>query len=241
MRHVVLMLACSVFLCLSACSSTTQDVATLEPSALIHEAANKLMGVNTLRVTIDRSGADYGFETTLGSVVFNHLTGQYVAPDVVYATVRVALAKLPIEIELYAKGDQQWVRGVFSNNEWQSGVFAPGFNPKTLLTQAETGLQGALNALSALELQGETQLEDGTAVYEIKATADGKSVSSLLVDIVEMTGVTEITVFIDKASHRPLKFVVVQPESVTDLQPDPTTWTIELYDFDAAAELSPPQ
>lgn len=239
-RHIVLLLLFTLIFTLCACSESTGNNVLPDPTSLVQEAALSLTSLQTLRVAIDRTGADYGFDTVIGPVVFNRLTGQYVSPDKVQATARVALAKLPIEIELYTQGDQQWVRGVFSNNEWQNGVFAPGFNPQSLVSQAETGLQGALNALKTLEMKGETQLEDGTQVYEISATADGKSVSSLLVDIVEMTGIVQIAVFIDKGNHRPLKFVVVQPETITDLQPDPTTWTIELYDFDAPPALSPP-
>lgn len=232
MRYQVLVALILLHLLVS-CSSIPKNAATLVPEDLIREASESLIPVQTLRVTIERSGADYGFNTVIGPVVFNRLTGQFVAPNIIYATARVALAKLPVELELYADGEQQWIRGVFSNNEWQSGEFAPGFNPKALVTESGTGLQATLSALQTIDYIGETQLEDGTTVHHIRSTADGTSVSALLVNLVEMTGKVEIDLFIDKANKHPLKFVVVQPDSRTDIQPDPTTWIIELFDYDA--------
>lgn len=231
-----------MILVIAGCNTTTETPApTLAPTALLAQATANAQAAKTLRVAIDRTGADYLFTADMGTVVFNSLGGQYVAPDIIQATARVLLGRLPVDLEVYARGEDQWIRGVFTNMEWQNTIFAPGFNPQTLLSQPGTGLQTALTALKDVQLAGEEALEDGTAAYHLTSTAQGPDVSALVVNIVQMTGEVTVDVYVDKARLLPVKFVIVQPDTVTAEQPEPTQWTIELYDFDAEAELTPPE
>jgi hypothetical protein len=122
---------------------------------------------------------------------------------------------------------------------WQKQEFLPGFNPRALLQEEDRGLRAALKALTDVSLKGETQLEDGTPVYELAAVADGEEVSWLMLYVIQITGQVDVNVFIDRAAHMPQKFVIVQPDTATG-QAGPTTWTIELYDFNTEPKLTPP-
>lgn len=211
-------------------------VPTPEPIDLLAQAAANAEAAETLRLSVERTGADYFFVTEFGTVLFDSLTGQYAAPDVIQARAKVELGKLALDLDLYAKGEAQYIMGVFTNMEWQATVFAPGFNPQSIIA----GLKPALAALNDVKIVGEETLEDGTAVYHLTSTAAGEDVAALVVNIVEMTGQVTVDVYVDKAQSLPLKFVIVQPDTVTAEQPEPTTWTIELYDFGAEAELNGP-
>lgn len=216
---------------------------TLAPADLLAQAGSNMRAASTLRVAVDRAGGDYFFETDFGVVLFNALRGQYVAPDVIQASARVLLGKLPLDVDIFARGADQWIRGVFTNMEWQRAILAEGFDPQTLIADADSGLQAALKALRNVTLVGETTLEDGTAAYHLSSAADGANVSALIVNIVQMSGEVTVDVFIDRARLLPLRFVIVQPPAgeQTTGTPGPTTWTIEFYDFDAEPELTGPE
>jgi LppX_LprAFG lipoprotein len=220
--------------------ATPQD-AVPSPVDMVKQAAAKVRSVDTLKMTIERSGAAYIFQAEMGTVTFNRLEGQYVAPDTIQAKARVMLGKLPLDVDVFAKGTDQWIRGIFSNMEWQKTDFATGFNPQTLISQENSGLQTAMASLKDLKLAGEESLEDGTAVYHLTASAAGENVSALVAGLLQMTGQVQVDLYIDKAKLLPLKFVVVQPDTVTETEKDPTTWTIEIYDFNVAATLDAPE
>jgi hypothetical protein len=86
---------------------------------------------------------------------------------------------------------------------------------------------------------GDEQLDDGTPVYHLTATADGDKISWMMLYLVQISGKTTIDVYIDKDKKLPQKLVVVQPDTATD-KLKPTTWDMEFYDFDAATNLTPP-
>src|ERR1051326_3342145 len=58
-------------------SATQQAVATTAPTDLVQQAAANARSLNTLKMSIERTGADYVFESQVGSVIFNHLDAQY--------------------------------------------------------------------------------------------------------------------------------------------------------------------
>ena len=119
-------------------------------------------------------------------------------------------------------------------------TFAPGFNPRTLIAE-DTGFHAALTALIDLQYIGKEELEDGTPVYHLKATANGPDVSSLMVGLVQAAGNVLVDVYINRDTLYPVRFIIIEPETVTEEEPEPTTWTIDVYDINAAPELDDPE
>jgi hypothetical protein len=230
-----------VILCaaLTACNGGG-DTASISPTALLDEAAANLRATESFRVIIERSGADYLFVTEMGEVVFNRLEGQYAAPDVIQAQARVMRGRLPLDVEVFAEGEQQWVRGIFTNMEWQNTIFADGFNPQAIVGDQNTGLEAALDSLQEPVVVGEETLDDGTTVYHVAATAEGADVSALIANLIVMTGQVSVDVYVAKETRLPVRFVVVTPNTVNGEPSEATTWTIELYGFDEPAELAAP-
>lgn len=234
-RFMVLMIA--AILCASACSSQTATEAPPEAAQLLQQATDNVLAVNTLRMTVERTGMDYILKTDIGAASFNRMEAQYQSPDTLQAKAKVALLGLPVEIEIFAKNEDQWWR--LAGTSWQNMIFLPGFNPRALLQEQDRGLRAAFGALKNVQLAGETQLEDGTAAYHLTATADGAEISWMMLYLVEIAGSTTIDAYIDKAQRLPAKLTVTEPETAAD-PAGARVWTMEFYDFDAATNLIPP-
>jgi hypothetical protein len=211
-----------------------------DPHTLLTQSVSNLRPKQTFRVIVERTGADYLFQTDLGEVVFQRAEGQYVSPDTIGAKVKIELGNLPVEADVYAKGENQSVRGLWTSMKWQAGVFAPGFDPSEIISQESSGLDQAVNALVDPQLAGEETMEDGMAAYHITATANGADVAAMVVNLIQMTGTVNVDVYLAKETGLPLRFVIVQPDSATAEQTEPTTWTIDLFDFDAPSEVEIP-
>jgi hypothetical protein len=153
----------------------------------------------------------------------------------------VLFGSVTLDVDVFSRGEKQWFRaGVWTNGEWVNATFAPGFNPESLIAQ-ESGFQAALNALIDLEMVGTEELEDGTPVYHLRAVADGEDVSALMVGLITATGNVNVDVYIHQTETYPVRFIIIQPDTVTEDEPDPTTWTVDVYDLNAAAEIDDPE
>jgi len=236
-RLAALFIAASLLLI--GCNSAPATEAPLDPRALLDQSVMNLRAAQTFRLIIERNGANYFFQTDLGEVGFDRAEGQYVSPDTIGAKVKIVLGNLPVEADVYAKGANQSVRGIWTSMRWQQQVFAPGFDPSRLVSQEGNGLETAMQALVEPGLVGEETLEDGAAVYHISATAKGEEVSAMVVNLIQMTGTVNVDVYLSKDSGLPLRFFLEQTDTAAE-GGEPTTWTIDLYDFDAPAEIVQP-
>jgi hypothetical protein len=58
--------------------------------------------------------------------------------------------------------------------------------------------------------------------------------------MVEATGEVLVDVFIERNQLIPVRFVIVQPNTITEEEPDPTTWTVDVFDVNAKPEIDGP-
>jgi hypothetical protein len=91
-----------------------------------------------------------------------------------------------------------------------------------------------------LNYAGTETLEDGTPVHRVSGVAEGHDISALLAGLIEATGPVLVDVYIHRDTGLPVRFVIVQSDTATEQNPTPTTWTVDLYDFDAPARLDEP-
>lgn len=221
-----------------ACSPTIDE--SIAPIDLITEAAENIRQAESFQLEVQQSGADYLINTELGSVAFRRAQAQYVAPDVLQATVRLIAGGLPADVDIFSLGEQQWFRNaILTAGQWYHAPFAAGFNPEILIAQ-ETGFKAALEALIDLEYKGLVSLEDGTQTHHLTGTANGADIAALLAGMVEMPGVVTVEVFIDTGAVIPVRFVITQPDTATADQ-GPTTWRVDVYGFDEAPVIEYPE
>jgi hypothetical protein len=231
---------------LAACSTaqpTAETPTPMNPLDLVTEAANNIRSANTFRISVDESGPDYTIYTEYAPVYFRRATAQYVSPGVMQAAIRVIAAGIPIDIDVYSRGAEQWYRAIWTANRWIEQAFAQDFNPETLIAE-NTGFESALKALIDLKYVGEETLESGAQTYHLAATANGPDVAALLGGLIEPVGVVEVDVYVDKTSKQPARFVITEHDSPYAVTPEagqeaePVVWTIDIYDINAPAEVA---
>lgn len=222
-----------LILVLAACGQSEEPPP--EPLALLEEAAVNVRESQTFRMEVTQSGGDYIMYTEYGSVLFRRTLAQYVAPNYMQSEVRVLAEGIPIDVDLFSAGENQWFRAIWTANQWVNVPFAPGFDPETLIAE-DTGFQAALDAMIDLEYIGTENLEDGTPTYHLTATADGAAVSALTVNLIEARGTVQVDVYIHRDDIVPVRFILAEPDDV----PEAIEWKIDLYDFNDDPELTPP-
>jgi hypothetical protein len=224
---------------LAACTGTPTEE-PVDPIELVNQSATNIQDTDTFRMSVERTGAPYFVETDLGRVDFRRAVAQYVAPDILQATVRLIAGGLPADVDVFSRGDEQWYRHVIlTANLWFNAPFAVGFNPRKLIAE-DTGFQMALHSLINLTYAGRQSLEDGTDVHHLRGTANGQDISALMANLIETEGVVLVDVFIDAVQLLPVRFVIVQPDTASEGEPTPTTWTVDVYDVNSEPELDAP-
>jgi hypothetical protein len=211
------------------------------PLDLLTQAAENIRTTSSFRMIVEQSGAPYFINTDLGAVAFRRAVAQYVSPDVMQAAVRLLAAGLPAEVDVFSRGDNQWYRNdILTASRWVNAPFSPGFNPRELIVE-ETGFKASLQAMIDLEYVGAVTLEDGSPTHHMKATANGPDVTALLAGLVYMDDVVNVDIYVHQERLLPVRFIIVQPGTETEDQPQPTTWTIDIYDFNAPPEVETPE
>src|SRR5262245_53299938 len=132
MRLVSILILISVII--SGCTGQATPTAPPipDPLSLVTQAATNIRSTDTFRMAVERTGAPYYVATDLGNVAFKQARAQYVAPNVIEATVRlVLLGGVPASVDIFSRGDNQWYRNsILTANRWFNAQFAPGFNPE---------------------------------------------------------------------------------------------------------------
>ncbi len=236
------------FAILMGCQPGPSNEPTPEPLALLTEASNNIRESDTFRMYVEQGGNTYVIPVFLGptdtlavNAQFRWARAQYVAPGTLQATARIVVesvvGNMAQDVEIFSREDEQWYR--LQGSPWIRGDFAPGFNPVTLIA-ADSGFQAALTALEDLDFVGEETLEDGAPVYHLTGIANGPAVKALVVGLIDVAETVPVDVYIHRERRIPVRIVLTQPETATEESPDPTTWTINVYDINAEAELTPP-
>ncbi|PJF35836.1 MAG: hypothetical protein CUN49_08565 [Candidatus Thermofonsia Clade 1 bacterium] len=227
--RAVLALIC---LLLAACSGAPAASPTPppDPRALLSAAAADIQAVGALRFKLQLTGAP-AFIDDANLIAFSSADGVYVAPDKVSAKVSAAVAGVAGQIDIVAVGDQQYMKHILlTANRWLNMQFSPGFNADQLI-RGDLGIKYALNALTDLSYNGIVDLF-GTPVHHISGKASVADISAVTVNLIRGTGTAEAEIYLNAANGRVERIVLVQPETVSDQHPEPTTWIMELFDYD---------
>ena len=223
-------------LILAACGGSSEPPP--DPLPLINEAAGYIQTASTFAVTIERSGAPVYIDTN-GLINFLRATGWYVAPDRVQARVRVLVGGIAGDIDVIAIGTDQYYRHpILTGGQWLNAEFSPGFNAENLV-RSESGLGRAMSALQNVEMVGQEDI-DGTAMWHIKGTAVGSEVAALTIGLIPAQADVLVDLYIRVDDHHAERMVLVQPDTVSDTEPVPSTWTVEVYDYNGDYTITAP-
>ncbi|MBN2469216.1 MAG: LppX_LprAFG lipoprotein [Anaerolineae bacterium] len=209
-----------------------------DPLALIETAAEHIQAAETFAVSIERGGAPVYIDGN-GVINFLRATGYYVAPDSVQARVRVLVSGIAGDIDVIAIGDDQFYRhAILTGGAWLNAEFSPGFNAEALV-RSESGLARAMRAIKALTLEGTTSL-DGIRMWHLTGTAVGSEVAALTIGLIPAQEDVEVSLYIRADTGQAERMVLVQPDTVSDTEPEPSTWTVEIYDYNGDYQIDAP-
>lgn len=208
---------------------TGQTAPPPDPVVLVAQAAQHIQEAETFAVTIERAGAPVYVDAN-SLINFLRANGHYVAPDRVQATVRVLFQSLASDIDVIAVGDEQYFRHtVLTGGQWFNGEFSPGFNAEELI-QSESGLARVMSAIKDLELVGQASI-DGSAMWHLHGSAIGREVAALTIDLIPAQADVEVDLYIRVDDTHAERMVIVQPDTITADEPEPSTWTVEIFDY----------
>lgn len=197
--------------------------------ALIDKAAAEVQNVSALRFKLQLTGAP-AFIDNANLISFVAADGSYIAPDKVNGKVSAAVAGVPGQIDIVAVGNDQFMKHILlTGNRWLKQQFSPGFNADTLI-RGEQGIKFALDRMQNVEVVGTKDLF-GTQMWHITGTAPVADISAVTVGLIRGTGTAKADIYINVQTGRVEQIVLVQPETITPQTPDPTTWTLELFDY----------
>lgn len=236
MNHAWKLVAMILILLLAGCNGATEPPP--DPMALVDEAAGYIQAAEGFAVTIERTGAPVYIDTS-GVINFLRAAGSYVAPDRVQARVRVLVAGIAGDIDVIAIGSNQYYRhAILTGGQWLNAEFSPGFNAENLV-RSESGLARAMSALQNAALTGPEDV-DGVAMWHITGTAVGREVAALTIGLIPAQADVTVDLYIRVDDHHAERMVLVQPDTVSETEPEPSTWTVEVYDYNGDYSIEPP-
>ena len=219
----------TALLTVAAPQATRPDVATLLPQAF-----ENIRSSATLRMDVRYSGAPWLISTGYGNLEFRQAQADFVAPDTLQVVAQVALFGLPAQVDLFARGEQQWFRNpILTAGRWRAGVLVENFNPQQLIAEG-SGFHRVSAELQDLAWQGMVALEEGRRAHHLRGPARGEALSALLVNLVQLAGEVQTDLYIDSETLLPRRFIIRQP--------DEATWDVAVTAVNAAVQLDvPPQ
>jgi hypothetical protein len=218
---------------LSACGGNAATEAPLPDAVtLFQSAADEIQQIASLRFKLQLTGAP-AFVDTANVISFISADGSYAAPDRVAAVVKAEVLGLSSQIDIVAIGDKQyWKHEVLTARKWIDQPFSPGFNADKLI-RSEDGIKKALRSMRDVKMVGKID-RFGVQVYHITGKANTADISALTVGLIRGTGEATVDAYMRVDTGRVDTLVLVQPETITPQTPNPTTWTLELFDYAAA-------
>lgn len=234
MLRLVILLVVS-FALLAGCAPEPPPADVL---ALVETAASHIQTAEAFAVSIERGGAPVYIDGN-GVINFLRATGSYVAPDRVQARVRVQVSGLAGDIDVIAIGEEQYYRhAILTGGAWLNAEFSPGFNAETLV-RSESGLARAMRAIKSLTLVGPVTL-DGVRMWHLTGTAVGSEVAALTIGLIPAEDDVEVSLYIRADTGQAERMVLVQPDTVSEAEPEPSTWTVEVYDYNGDYTITAP-
>jgi hypothetical protein len=223
-----------------ACSGKGEpqpDERTVDPVAILANAANLMKQTTTFSLEVQIEGAPFEFSIDLGngtiSVGFIRAIGQFITPSELQARVNVR-AGGNIELTIYAKDDDQWFRAPLVG--WVNQDFATGFDPSRIIRDGG-GFEAAVNSLRHITYLGLRGI-NGTSTYHFRGEAAGENLTDLLVGLIEITGNVPVDIFVDQNTGYPVRLII---ETESEIAPEENTnWIVDIFDINKPDSIERP-
>lgn len=234
----------ALVLVISGCTGNGRytDLSTEETSALLREAIDNLRELDSFRMEVIQGGTPYRFYFQLGPTDLQFVTamtradGAFIAPDQLYASARINVRGVLINIGLFANSVSQWLKPLAGN--WVEYIYAPGFDPRGMMQEGD-GFRYAIDNLQNPQFLGYV-VRNGQEVLHMRGTASTEVVNSLLFGLlVILEPIATVDVFVDPEEMLPTELLLTLPDTAT-AETENTYWQIEIFDVNTAVEIDLP-
>lgn len=241
LRFISILIATVVLL--TACSSPQPDATlTEDPTELLRQGVEVLRTSESFQLSIDQGGVPYRFVFQIGSsqspftTTLERADGTYAAPGMLDAQMRMRFQGVPINVDIFANDEGQWIRGL--NLPWQRFEWAPGFNPAEIMADGE-GFDYALGSVRNAAYLGEVN-RFGVPMYHIRGEADGDVINELLFGVLEIVqDLAIVDVYLRQDTLLTAEMVMTLPNTAEGELED-TFWRIEIFDRNEPVDIDLP-
>lgn len=191
------------------------------------QSAAAMGSIDSAGFELRRSGA----EVRVQGMVFDEAVGQYGAPDTARALLDVRAAGVALQLGTIAVADRTWLTNPLTG-DWEELELGTGFNAATVFAD-DTGWQALLPGMSGARYAG----TDGgcSDPRRIGGTLPPAAIETLTLGIVPAQEV-EVILLVDATTSR-----LVSASFETDGEAGTSAWEIVLSDYDAPADIAPPE
>jgi hypothetical protein len=231
-RFVVMLLVLLV-----ACTTepTAVPTATPQPEVVAERAALAFEQIATLHFTLEQSGVPVTIDASQ-TIAFRSAEGDFVAPDRLQATIKVAAGNLISEIRIVTIGEEGWMTNLFTG-QWESLPAGWELDPAALF-EPETGIPDLLTQeLEDVGLAGPLTVEGLPDVaWQLSGRAQTGQLEAMSGGLLPAEP-ANVDVWIDPVSNLIYRLRLVLPESDPT---EPTELLLNLSQFDEAITIEPP-
>lgn len=223
----------------AACSSGSDGVApatvipTLpaDPDAVLETSARFMGQVETVRFSIERSGAPIHIDPA-DLLTFNKAEGRFAAPASADALVTIRVGGINTEIGAIAFEGKTWLSNPITG-EYSPAPGGYAFDPATLFDPTIGWRPLLASGLTDVEWLGTEQGPDGGR-YRLTATADPERVEVITAGLVRnQTVVLDMRFDIATGAVREVSFDTVN-------EGETSSWALTFSDYGEDLEVSPP-
>ena len=214
----------------------TETPIPLPPEDILSRSIDRMYETSGFHFVIERSGAPAFLD--LGKTLsLRRMEGNFSAPDRIQATVRIITTGLVAEIEVISIGEIQWETNPLSGR-WEQLPPDWGFNPIALFDPS-TGIQPILeNDLEDLQYISNQELEEwpGEQLYSLTGMLKGNRIFRTTYGLIG-PGKLNLQLWISPETFELYRMVIVDE---VDGEEEPSTWTIDFWDYDLVIEIEAP-
>jgi hypothetical protein len=209
--------------------------ATPSAEAVAERAADAYQQIGTLHFLLEHDGAPVTVDPAR-TIAFRSAEGDFVAPDRLQATIKLAAGTMISEVSVVTIGDKGWMTNLFTGR-WEPLPAGWGLDPAALF-DLETGIGHLLTeGLQAAQLAGPLAAE-GLEGENWRLTGQAEpALLEIMAGGLIPAGPADVEAWIDPASHLIYSLRLVLPE--TDPE-EPTEWLLTLSRFGEDLTIEPP-
>jgi len=227
-RPLALVLLVSVVAFFASGAGTVAVAAQATPATpspaveLLARASRRLAETETVRFDLSVDG-----ETALdaaGTILLREAEGELQRPDRVRASFQAQVLGQNVTLQLITIGAQTWTTDLLTG-EWQTAPEEFAYRPSVLFDDQE-GIGPVMSSVDQAELLGDDEI-DGREAHRVRAVVEESVIGPLTYETMVGSPVT-VDLWIDRETDDLLRAELREPPSAE--KPNPTTWTLDLYD-----------